>query len=72
MKRTNPWANHAILMALSILCLTFLNLVVQADPTDLQTDLKDLEVGGDWLYGDLDKGIALAKDSGKPLFVLFR
>ena len=72
MKKTDQWANGVILMTLPILCLTFLNLVAQAETTALQTDLKDLEVSGDWLYGDLDKGIALAKDSGKPMFVLFR
>ena len=38
----------------------------------LQQDLKDVEVGSGWLYGDLDAGIARAKESGQPLFVLFR
>jgi hypothetical protein len=34
--------------------------------------LEDLEVGGGWLYGDLEAGIAQAKESGQALFVLFR
>ena len=52
--------------------LTHFYFVTQADSAPLQTTLDDLEVGGDWIYDDLEQGIALAKESGKPLFVLFR
>ena len=73
MEKTYPWANRPIWMAMLILCLTSLNhLVAQEEPAGLQTNLKDLEVGGEWIYDDLNQGIALAKESGKPLFVLFR
>ena len=68
MKRS---AFHVISVIIFIV-LTQIDLIVQAGPTALQTDLKDLEVGEQWIYGDLEKGIALAKESGKPLFVLFR
>ena len=72
MKKADRQARRlAILIGLVTLCLTP-HLFSQQSPTDLQTNLEDLEVGGDWMYGDLDKGIALAKESGKPLFVLFR
>jgi hypothetical protein len=58
-----------ILLTLLILNLMSLNLNAQVD---LQTALQDLEVGSDWIYGDLEQGTALAKETGKPLFVLFR
>ena len=42
------------------------------DKEKLKTALKDVEVRGDWVYDDLDAGLALAKKSGKPAFVVFR
>ena len=62
---------YVIAIAL-LLYLISSNLFAQLNPPVLQTELEDLEVGGEWLYGDLNKGIALAKESSKPLFVLFR
>jgi hypothetical protein len=41
-------------------------------PTPLQQALKDLEVKGDWHYNDLAAGFARAKETGKPLLVVFR
>jgi len=60
--------------ALAVACgvLTAISTLSVAQFSALQTDLEDLEVGGGWLYGDLDGGIAQAKESGQPLFVLFR
>ncbi|MBT3266415.1 hypothetical protein HN371_04630 [Candidatus Poribacteria bacterium] len=60
--------------ALAIACgiLTTVSVLGGAQFSALQTDLEDLEVGGGWLYGDLDAGVAQAKESGQPLFVLFR
>ena len=31
-----------------------------------------LELGGAWIYEDLDAGIEQARDSGRPLLVTFR
>ena len=59
-------------MGLLTLLLISLNLFAQQNPINLQNDLGDLEVGGDWIYGDLEKGAALALENNKPLFVLFR
>ena len=73
MKRTYRWANSAVLIAfLSLVCFLPLNLVAQEQPVDLQAELQDLFVSSRWIYDDLDKGIALANQSGKPLFVLLR
>jgi small neutral amino acid transporter SnatA (MarC family) len=43
-----------------------------AQLSNLQLELEDVEIGGGWLYGDLDAGFAQAKETGQPLFVLFR
>jgi len=72
MKKADQQAQRiAVLMAILTLSLMS-HLFAQQGPVALQNDLGDLEIGDDWIYGDLEKGIALAKESGKPLFVLFR
>ncbi len=72
MKKSNRQARRiAVLMAILTLSLMS-HLFAQQDLVSLQNDLGDVEIGSDWIYGDLEKGIALAKESGKPLFVLFR
>ena len=38
----------------------------------LRKDQKELEDDSYWIYNDLDKGIAEAKRTGKPLLVVFR
>ncbi len=73
MKRTSRWANRTVLIAfLWLRCFLPLEIVAQEHPIDLQTELQDLFVSRQWIYDDFDKGIALATESGKPLFVLFR
>ena len=47
-------------------------LAVPQDKEKLRTALKDTEVVGDWIYDDLDAGIAEAKKSGKPMMIVFR
>ena len=60
--------------ALGVACaaLTAISVLSGAQFSALQVDLEDLEVGGGWLYGGLEAGIAQAKESGQALFVLFR
>lgn len=60
--------------ALAIVCgvLTAIGTLSGAQFSALQTDLEDVEVGGGWLYGDLASGMARARESAQPLFVLFR
>ena len=47
-------------------------LAAPQDKDKLKTALKDVEVRGDWVYDDLDAGLARAKKSGQPAFVVFR
>ncbi|MFN0019280.1 MAG: Trx7/PDZ domain-containing (seleno)protein [Pirellulaceae bacterium] len=40
--------------------------------TKVRNDRKNVEDAGRWIYNDLPKGIAEAKQTGKPLLVIFR
>ena len=51
-------------------CLALLS--VPQDKEKLRTALKDTETVGNWIYDDLDGGIAEAKKSGKPMMIVFR
>jgi hypothetical protein len=44
----------------------------QSGKEDLRKELKDLELGGSWIYDDLEAGFAQARTAGKPLIVVFR
>jgi len=35
-------------------------------------DRRMAETGGPWIYNDLDRGFALARETGKPLLIVFR
>jgi hypothetical protein len=39
---------------------------------ELREGLRDHVLKGDWVYDDLDAGLAAAKKTGKPLLVLAR
>ena len=47
-------------------------LAVPQDKEKLRTALKDTELVGNWIYDDLDAGVAEAKKSGKPMMIVFR
>ena len=40
--------------------------------TKVRNDRKDVQDTGLWIYNDLAKGIAAARESGKPLLIVFR
>lgn len=40
--------------------------------TTVRNDKKMVEGNGSWIYDNLEKGIAEAKKTGKPLLVVFR
>lgn len=58
--------------------LLALGAVLAAAPARAQDNdairkaLKDADVHPSWVYNDLEKGLATAKKSGKPLLVVFR
>jgi len=39
---------------------------------DLRKALKDLDEAASWVYDDLDAGFAKARETGRPLLVVFR
>jgi len=61
---------------------TFLLLVVlsfaaapvaaQDRDTKVRNDRANFQESKDWIYNNLDEGIRVAKESGKPMFVVFR
>lgn len=59
---------------LALLLLTVATpALVRKDPDEvLKRNLKDKDLVGEWVYDDIDKGYALAKQSGKPLMIVFR
>lgn len=59
---------------LAALALPFLSPALPAAERDDQVrgDIESLKDDTFWTYNDLDAGIAKARDSGKPLFVVLR
>ena len=57
-----------------LVCLTVVGLSVfaSADGEDVKNALSDDQVGGKWIYDDIDAGFAKAKETGKPLLFVFR
>lgn len=47
-------------------------LIAQDRETKVRNDRKAFETSKDWVYNNLDEGLRIAKESGKPLFVIFR
>jgi hypothetical protein len=64
-----------LLLALAILCSLTLSLRAAEHPTrgeQVRGDKAEIENDGLWIYNDIDKGVAEAKSSGKPMLVVFR
>jgi hypothetical protein len=59
-----------------VLSLTVISSLFAAPPVDRDTkvrnDRAEVTESGFWIYDDLDKGLALAKQTGKPLLVVVR
>jgi serine protease Do len=63
------WCMLLIGILLSPLALA---LVPEDRETKVRNDKKNVEADDAWVYNDLERGIAEAKQSGKPLLVVFR
>src|SRR5581483_8945610 len=63
-----------ILIALGLLSIVADRLPAQAQDrlTKVQNDRKTFEGSRDWIYNNLEEGIRVAKEAGKPLFVVLR
>jgi serine protease Do len=60
-------------IALAVLTLVPAALAQQQDrKTKVLGDRDRVEAGGFWIYNDLERGIKLARETGKPLLVTFR
>lgn len=59
-------------LAVGALSLLMAPGAVQDVKERLRQKLKDTAVRGDWVYDDIEAGFAAAKQSGKPLLVVFR
>ncbi len=62
------------LIALTLLISFMANTAIAANPPSLLNRLKDENARGQdqWIYNDLNKAMAEAKRTGKPIFVTFR
>ena len=58
----------SLALAMGALCV----FATVASAQLIQEALEDTEVGAAWIYHDYDRAVAQAKETGKPLFVLFR
>lgn len=56
----------------AVLCSTSVTLVAQPRDQKVRDDKTKFEESGYWIYGDLAKGFAEAKKTGKPLLVVLR
>jgi serine protease Do len=61
-----------LLIVLGCVFIAAQPLVAQDRDTKVRNDRKTFETSKDWVYNNLDEGIRIAKESGKPLFVTFR
>jgi hypothetical protein len=62
----------SLLLTLPVALSALNPLFAQEAASDLQRQLGDLDLRGQWFYDDLEGGFAAAKSSGKPLLVAFR
>jgi len=61
-----------LIIILAVLCLSCVAQAKEDRETKVRNDRKQIEAQRFWIYNDMEKGIDLAKKSGKPLLVVFR
>jgi serine protease Do len=61
-----------LLLLLGCIAIAAQPLVAQDRETKVRNDRKAFETSKEWVYNNLDEGLRIAKESGKPLFVIFR
>src|SRR5438477_4247795 len=62
----------SLLFIFAATLLFAVSVTAQDRETKVRNDRKNVEEAGRWIYNDLPKGIAEAKQTGKPLLVIFR
>jgi hypothetical protein len=63
---------RVLLLAISLLLLGEDRLLAQDRKTKVTNDRRAFDGSKDWIYGDLAKGIRTARETHKPLLVVFR
>lgn len=63
---------HHLTVLTSLLLLIGALVNAEDRNTKVRNDLTEVEATGQWIYNDLPKGIAEAKQTGKPLLIVFR
>jgi hypothetical protein len=65
--------NPTSLLGIAALALLAVNLQSAEDrDSRVRNDRADVVASGHWIYNDLPKGVAEARQSGKPLLVVLR
>lgn len=63
---------HCLVYAFCLLPSLAVGFAPEDRETKVRNDKKNVEADDAWVYNDLDRGIAEAKTTGKPLLVVFR
>ena len=61
-----------VVLSIGLLLLLTGSVLAQDRNTKVQRDRKTFQALDLWIYNDLPKGIAQAKQTGKPLLIIFR
>jgi serine protease Do len=59
-------------LTLAMFCAALTAFAAEDRDGKVRKDLQDVQSLGGWIYNDLDQGLAMARQSGKPLLVVFR
>ncbi len=69
---THRLSGFAVLLALAAANVVFGQSVQQTREMAVRNDIKKLQDDDSWVYDDFDKAIAVAKETDRPLMVVFR
>ncbi len=69
---SNRLSGLAVLMALAAANAVFGQSVQQTREMAVRNDIKKFQEDDSWVYDDFDKAIAVAKETDRPLMVVFR
>jgi hypothetical protein len=65
-------SGFAVLLALAAANVVFGQSVQQIGEMAVRNDIKKFQDDDSWVYDDFDKAIAVAKETNRPLMVVFR
>ena len=65
-------ATRSVVLAVALAALATAAALARESKSDLQKDLNDASIVGDWIYDDVDAGFAKAAKDHRPVCVVFR